>query len=1643
MSSSSQTALKLAQMADKFASKEVSVATKDTQWAKKNGAELTQHISETELVQAKASKKASETLLAATQDWAKKMKALVTQVAKTASVAAKGDNSKPAACPGGKLPVTDVLRKIQECGQLSPLQYNRVSKHVDDYSVLALLQLAESKPGTTDESKNIPVEMQDLKSPDDDVATDIVGRAAAEQTADEIAERKKEVEENDLHLPPAADEIIKSMDNGESLVPKVAPLTTTTTTTAAATTTLPYENLMRNLLQQLSNYKFSLDKKSLFFRDVKLANELKLDITTTPKFTHMVEDIKKAANASLQTCNAYAVSGTDTELALRKAKEFAAKAAGAELNARQLFRVFRRQFTVDEGANDEYGNALAESYNAKSKERDRVLREHEMESYILARIRKKAQVSAANFSRASDEIRQGVTSFTSAVLSRAIAQQKCATSNIETLKVWRPDITKQLQDCVVELATMQALGARYNFLDATISVGPRILEATKLLDKLVEDIGDLRARKPDIPVARDYSLVRTWDEQRIAPLVTWAEVRLQALKDRWLVLRVVNSTDDAQHKVMMGLFKRINFGLHPTTNALAPQKASNCCGDDGAEFIQLKSKSSHGNHLRGRTLHAQQSVLGTDPSLLLAAQNSVKPISKDPKERVLALARFLDNSVNTGFTPQVKALQDRFPAIVGSKEVILAAAQAQKNAYDRLLKALKLYTTEDYATSVLRDINNAGSGFDKKVNDAKIAQTSNRCRILDLSIHVGRQLNVFSTDFVASAEATVTRLRALDTLANAWAQVAPHTVHHQMVDVAEKRSLRILKTSGIRANISDARVHAIQDQINKLRVARGLQTHQRKEWYDVIALAEADAKDANGGTRLRAVIVDLLPIRAKAVADLTEGIASFRNISEVILADLESRVKERESAYVSQMGKQSEVNAEAKLRKAELLEQLEPKTRAVKDLEDRLSSNKGEIATVEETLRDAQADKSTTQDELQVLRKTLEKHQQSNKEIVANLAEARAVVAKEQSKLDSIHVGATDQDEASQEKAFKQWTQRLETSLNAVRKLLRGTISKLDSEASMISTFHPPTPTALEKMVGKELPPEYADIYNTVTRLTSVIEQSTLKIRVANVLRNKLGIAKAYRDSDNFHTELVRIRDDTQASVVLPIITEVVPALKQAMTSFGNQLPKMIKAQIAAVYLRDLATKEAEDRKIVARIPPALSAVRTIQTTVRKLTSEIEFYRKKNGKAHAKSQKEQNKLDGLLANTTKIEDALKDAVNKAQVNKTITIKDLLTVSENIQKDKNDMMQLQVEINKYADRRTSFQQEVNSLEDQVSKFKINTDKVCKTANDAVAQLKGLSDEMKELMQVTPDTFKEKLQPCVQAKADLQSLQSKYAEATKSLQETEAALDQAQKKRSSTMDAYVAATNKNAELRHNLREIASTQAQVEADLREAKLNVIKHQPVIDAYQAHVVDAKRFEMKNNHKIDVLVNKLEIAQKNARDALATATGIMNEHHDHQRDIQQLKASCKKYQLDDTPVNVITKVSQQAKLATDLAKQLTKLLSNLREEQSKATAERVDVLRKLAQSMMNAFACTGCKSMDTATVFERPPLDKFVDTSSGNGLEDKETVVKLYSNYVRKATKFSDTPAPEDTAWRTSVLSSNSLLDVLSKKVLAQAQTG
>ena len=142
-------------------------------------------------------------------------------------------------------------------------------------------------------------------------------------------------------------------------------------------------------------------------------------------------------------------------------------------------------------------------------------------------------------------------------------------------------------------------------------------------------------------------------------------------------------------------------------------------------------------------------------------------------------------------------------------------------------------------------------------------------------------------------------------------------------------------------------------------------------------------------------------------------------------------------------------------------------------------------------------------------------------------------------------------------------------------------------------------------MVGKELPPEYADIYNTVTRLTSVIEQSTLKIRVANVLRNKLGIAKAYRDSDNFQTELVRIRDDTQSSAVLPIINEVVPALKQAMTTFGNQLPKLVKAQIAATYLRDLASKEAEDRKLVARIPPALSTVRTIQTSVRKLTEHL------------------------------------------------------------------------------------------------------------------------------------------------------------------------------------------------------------------------------------------------------------------------------------------------------------------------------------------------------------------------------------------------------------------------------------------------------
>ena len=37
------------------------------------------------------------------------MKTLVVQAAKIASTAAKGDNSKPAACPSGKLPVTDLV----------------------------------------------------------------------------------------------------------------------------------------------------------------------------------------------------------------------------------------------------------------------------------------------------------------------------------------------------------------------------------------------------------------------------------------------------------------------------------------------------------------------------------------------------------------------------------------------------------------------------------------------------------------------------------------------------------------------------------------------------------------------------------------------------------------------------------------------------------------------------------------------------------------------------------------------------------------------------------------------------------------------------------------------------------------------------------------------------------------------------------------------------------------------------------------------------------------------------------------------------------------------------------------------------------------------------------------------------------------------------------------------------------------------------------------------------------------------------------------------------------------------------------------------------------------------------------------------
>ena len=113
------------------------------------------------------------------------------------------------------------------------------------------------------------------------------------------------------------------------------------------------------------------------------------------------------------------------------------------------------------------------------------------------------------------------------------------------------------------------------------------------------------------------------------------------------------------------------------------------------------------------------------------------------------------------------------------------------------------------------------------------------------------------------------------------------------------------------------------------------------------------------------------------------------------------------------------------------------------------------------------------------------------------------------------------------------------------------------------------------------------------------------------------------------------------------------------------------------------------------------------------------------------------------------------------------------------------------------------------------------------------------------------------------------------------------------------------------------------------------------------------------------------------------------------------------------------------------------KLLETLRKEQMEATDARIAVIRKLSQSLVTAFACTGCKTVDTAEVFERPPSDTFVDENQGEGWAEKLAMTRLYKEFASKARKFHSMSAPEKTLWKSLTKATAGLAEVMHSSTL------
>jgi len=255
----------------------------------------------------------------------------------------------------------------------------------------------------------------------------------------------------------------------------------------------------------------------------------------------------------------------------------------------------------------------------------------------------------------------------------------------------------------------------------------------------------------------------------------------------------------------------------------------------------------------------------------------------------------------------------------------------------------------------------------------------------------------------------------------------------------------------------------------------------------------------------------------------------------------------------------------------------------------------------------------------------------------------------------------------------------------------------------------------------------------------------------------------------------------------------------------------------------------------------------------------------------------------------------------------------------------------------------------------------------------------------------------------------------------------------------MQSVIQLGEQNTQLRSRLLDIAKYQASKEAELQEAKLNTAKHKLLIVAAHSEVDKYAKRASTASDEVHHAEKNLNTAQDMTQDALAKATSLVNQHRELQEGITQARASYVYYKTDSI-ASTNSQITTMAKLATrtsDLSERLVQLLETLREEQIQSTEARMGVIRKLTQSMVNAFACTGCHSMDTATVYERPPMDTFVDENQGEAWTEKQSLKLLYQEFTKKATQFNSLPAPEDLKWKSYAEAASNLAKVMNLDIM------